>query len=280
MRRLHAMSTRWLVLICAALLGFTGCESTDEGVIDLSGTPAFISVARLDPDTIRLQAIPPVGDTYPATVDVEATVMDPVGNAGDITVFAQLFKPESSAQWQQIQLRDDGTDPDATAGDSVFSGRFAFDLISSDAGAFRVSVRSVSETGYRSNVLENTLFVMRLNASPALSNLSAPDTLDLPGTGSVLFPMSVNATDPDGPEDIQEVYFRNLDSPSDPNRKTFLFDDGNTGVSGDSVAGDGVYTRVLQLPSTTPKQTYRFAFQAADTFGDTSATLLHSLTVR
>ena len=280
MRRLRAVSTRWLVLTCTALAMLTGCETTDEGVIDLSGTPAFISTARLDPDTIRLHTIPPVGDRYPATVDVEATVTDPTGNSGDFTVFAELFRPESSVQWRQIQLRDDGTDPDDSAGDRVFSGRFAFDLVSSDAGAFRISVRSVNETGYRSNVLENTLFVMRLNASPALSNLSAPDTLDLPGSGSVFFTMSVEATDPDGPEDIQEVYFRNLDSPSDPNRKTFLFDDGNTGINGDSVAGDGVYTRTLQLPSTTPKQTYRFAFQAADTFGDTSATLLHRLTVR
>jgi hypothetical protein len=91
--------------------------------------------------------------------------------------------------------------------------------------------------------------------------------------------MSVRADDPDGLEDIQEVYFRSLDS-SDPQRKFFLLDDGDLAGSGDRVAGDGVFSIIVELLPGTPARTFRFAFQAQDTFGDTSATILHSLTVR
>jgi hypothetical protein len=96
--------------------------------------------------------------------------------------------------------------------------------------------------------------------------------------------MSIAAADSDGLADIAEVYFRSLNS-SDPTAKFFLFDDGGTvqrnGItSGDPLAGDGTFSIIVQLPSTSTTGTRLFAFQAKDTFGDTSATVTHSLEVR
>jgi hypothetical protein len=123
--------------------------------------------------------------------------------------------------------------------------------------------------------------VFRSSRAPAISELAAPDTVTLPPSGQVaLIFMSVAAADSDGLGDIDEVYFRNLDSPTDTTRKFFLLDDGHVnGVSGDSAANDGVFSIIVQLPSGTPAMTYRFQFEAVDRSGLSSNAILHPLTV-
>jgi hypothetical protein len=270
---------RWLLTVGVTIAVLAGCESTNQGIVDQSGDPPYVRATTVDPDTVNLRSIPPVAGLYPVSVEVRAAVEYPDGSSGEITVFAELLPPSMSTPWQRIQLSDDGAGPDQTAGDGEFSGRLAFELAQSEAGPFRVRVRALDRTGFESNAREQTLLVVRENEVPLLTNLVAPDTVLLPPTGSTLVRMTADADDPDGSDDIQEVYFQSLDS-SDPLRKFFLLDDGDSNGSGDAVAGDGTYSIIVQLPSTTTRKTYRFAFQAADTFGDTSATLLHNLTVR
>ena len=94
--------------------------------------------------------------------------------------------------------------------------------------------------------------------------------------------MTVKAADADGQPDIKEVFFLSLDA-SNPTFKYILLDDGGgpTGLSGDLVAGDSVYTIIVNVPTTPSAQkTYRFFFQATDAFGDTSASILHRVTIR
>ncbi|MCZ6776606.1 MAG: hypothetical protein O7D34_09140, partial [Ignavibacteria bacterium] len=93
----------------------------------------------------------------------------------------------------------------------------------------------------------------------------------------------------DGLADVREVFFRSLDSKT-PDFKFFLKDDGGTEPpssplfqpSGDSVAGDGVFSILIPLvDSPVVRRTNRFAFQAFDTFGDSSGIpLIHFLVVR
>ena len=92
--------------------------------------------------------------------------------------------------------------------------------------------------------------------------------------------MSIAASDSDGVGDVREVYFRNLDSPSDTTKKFFMYDDGDVnGVSGDLIADDGFYSITVQLPSGTPPATYRFSFEARDRLDLVSVALIHPLTV-
>jgi hypothetical protein len=95
--------------------------------------------------------------------------------------------------------------------------------------------------------------------------------------GSVNIPLYVRATDPDGQADITQVYFRSLDS-SDPTQKFLMKNDGS---APGSIPGDSTYSIIVK-PTDPPsvRKTYRFAFQATDTFGDTSATILHSITLQ
>jgi len=61
-----------------------------------------------------------------------------------------------------------------------------------------------------------------------------------------------------------------------------LLDDGGAGgsQSGDEFAGDGIFTRIIKIKSDNTARDYRFAFQATDTQGGSSAVLLHVLTVK
>ena len=95
---------------------------------------------------------------------------------------------------------------------------------------------------------------------------------------------SIAVADSDGLADVREVYFRTL--PQAPSTKTFLFDDGGmrdpgTGLSsGDLLAGDGVFSRILQVDSSNTPGLRQLVFQASDTFGDTSRAFSHYFLIR
>jgi len=271
------------VLLPAAFLllfvGLAGCESSGTGIIDPSGQPPFVAAARVDPKAVDLRNIPPSGDHYPVSLTIRADITAPVGAAPPFAVSATIIPPQPGFPFFEVSLRDDGTMPDSVAADGTYSGTLAFDILATEAGRYRVRVTARSANGFVSISREHSVPITRNNAPPGLSELTAPDTVNAPTTERLLIAMSVRADDPDGAEDVQEVYFRSLDS-SDPTRKFFLKDDGDVAGSGDRIAGDGLYSIIVELLPGTPSRTYRFGFQAEDTFRDTSNTLLHYLTVR
>lgn len=275
------------LLVSAAIL-VTGCDKNQLGTVDVKGNPPQVSNAVLSPDSINIDSITPVNGSYTATTVARVSVVDPEG-AGSITeVTASAIRPGSESAFSLYALRDDGVAPDAAADDGIYSGSIQFQLVRSQAGRYRIQLASLDKDGLQSRVLEIPYFVKRNNSAPRLSNISAPDTITLPSGGSLLVSMSVAAADSDGLADIQSVYFRSLTSTS-PDFKFYLKDDGGTEPaaaplfqpSGDAVAGDGLFSILVPLRDTpTVRRTNIFAFQAIDTFGDTSATLIHYLTVK
>jgi hypothetical protein len=263
------------------VLLFPACEASDEGTIQGTVEVPFARSLIVTPSTLDLRAVTPVNGVYPLSIIVRVTVEQRSSGTHSPTVQAELLLPRSSDIAGTALLRDDGSSPDSSAGDGRYAGTISFGAARSDAGLFRVRVRAYNVAGGESNRLDVPFLLTRNNAVPSLSHLTAPDTLTLPSGGSLLIPMNVAAQDSDGLADIREVYFRSLDA-SDPTRKFFLKDDGGTDPSsGDQDAGDGVFSIIVQLTDgPNVRRTYRFAFQATDAFGDTSATLLHRLTVR
>jgi hypothetical protein len=163
-------------------------------------------------------------------------------------------------------------------------------LSRADAGKYIISVDALDASGFTSNIVFTTLIIARRNSAPLLSTLSAPDTVSLPVSGYVTVQFTVAASDSDGLTDIRQVFFRRI-SPVDPTGTRFTMrDDGNQDPpvtvgsisvrSGDRGAGDGSFSFLLPLPFDATRRTNIFGFQAVDSFGDTSATILHSLTVR
>jgi len=99
---------------------------------------------------------------------------------------------------------------------------------------------------------------------PVVSNsFIDPDTVVVTQT-TVIF-TSIEAMDSNGLNDILEVYFIVYRPDGTTNAtKIQMFDDGNTTESGDVTAGDGIYSRLIQVDQSNQKGTYRFQFQAKD----------------
>ena len=86
--------------------------------------------------------------------------------------------------------------------------------------------------------------------------------------------------DPNGTSDILEVFFivYRPDGTTNGNRIQ-LFDDGNSS-NGDVTAGDGIYSRLIQVDQTNQKGTYRFEFQAEDRSGALSNIINHYVLIQ
>jgi hypothetical protein len=289
-RGLEAMGARFfvyslsgIVRILSAtlflLLALAGCEKTDEGTIDPHGTPPFAAFARTDPDSVLMKNLPQHNGLIDVTVTARVYIHDEDGAADIRSVTATVVPAAGGDPIAQSDMHDDGISPDSVAGDGIYAAALSFSVDKSATGRFHVTFLASDALGMESNRLDIPLYMIRNNTPPVLSNLVAPDTVTVPVGGTAIFAMSVQVTDADGQSDISSVYFRNLDS-SDPTARFILRDDGGS-LSGDAVNGDGIYTITVQASdSPTVRKTNRLLFQAVDVYGDTSATLLHLLTIR
>jgi hypothetical protein len=105
------------------------------------------------------------------------------------------------------------------------------------------------------------------NDPPTLSDISAPDSLMQGDT--LLYSISILATDPDGRDDIDSVYFVVTRPDSTSNEIHFAMHD--DGQNGDTTADDGRYTLGIQAPGLQNQSgDYIFTFYARDKHGNKS----------
>jgi hypothetical protein len=253
----------------------SGCTKESGGVIDPSGIPPFVGSVAVSPDTIRMKSLPLFNGTLTVTVRAQARILRQAGSAYIAGVNASLIASGATDPVLTVALHDDGSSPDSVAGDGVYSGLIQFTIPRSASGVYILKVVATDIQGFVSNSVEAPLFMVRDSHAPVLSNLAAPDSVLLTVGETATIPLSIKATDPDGQADISQVYFLSLDS-SNPTDKVLMFNDGS---APGSVPGDSIYSRTVQAPGTSARKTYRFAFQAVNNFGDTSATILHSITL-
>jgi len=117
------------------------------------------------------------------------------------------------------------------------------------------------------------------NVSPIISNLNAPDTITVVPPKSV-FAITLTASDENGLNDIADVYFITYKPDgSTNNTKSYLLDNGNNS-NGDLVAGDGIYSIVVEITTKNLKGDYTFEFKARDRRGKYSNTINHKITVK
>jgi hypothetical protein len=268
-------------------LSVIGCQSDENTPIDTFHLPPFVKSFTISPNSINTDTIN-VGqqrlptDSLNITVTATAQVSDPEGISNLQEVTVSVYRPASQDLVKTAQIFDNGVAPDAIAGDGTFAGLITFKIVRSDIGDFQVAVTATNKSGVASNTLSSFVSVERLNQPPTLSDLVAPDSVSV-STSVVFLQLTVRASDPDGQNDIQKVFFNSFKpdgSPASGNPFQML-DDGNAGgTSGDQVSGDGIYSLVIQLPPGTSKGDYRFEFQAEDRSGALSNTILHTITVR
>ena len=117
------------------------------------------------------------------------------------------------------------------------------------------------------------------NLPPVIANtMIDPDTVVI--TQPTVISTSVEASDPNGSSDILEVYFvvYRPDGTTSGN-KVFLYDDGKS-ENGDLTAGDGIFSRLIQVDQSNQKGTYRFEFLAKDRIGDLSNLINHFVLIQ
>ncbi len=259
------------------------CEESDVTTSNLIGGPPVAGYPIPSIYTINIDSIVQTGSEYQIVVDVRVRVTDPDGRENIHTVEAQIFRPSGGSPFLTQFLHDTGTLPDSTPGDGTFAGSISFATTRAQTGLYRLRIEARDINNLRSTRTECTLLITRNNSHPYLiaQSLVAPDTLTVPSSGTSFFFVSIAAADSDGLADINEVYLQNLNTLNRDN----LFDDGgatqSNGISsGDVLAGDGIFSITLQLPSTVPPGIYPFALQAVDSYGDTSAGIAYSLTIQ
>jgi hypothetical protein len=201
---------------------------------------------------------------------------DPQGLETIDSVNFQIFPPLSPVPTFQGSLRDDGTAGDLTAGDGIFSSRQDMSDVLKIQGTYSLRFEATDREGLKSSPVVVQIRVVRENAPPVLSNISAPDSVSRLSTPPFL--ISIRATDPQGLEDVKRVYFNTTKPDGSPStgNPIYLFDDG---TQGDRIAGDGIFSRTVQIGPENDKGIYRFDFFAEDQSGTVSQPLTHNITV-
>jgi len=118
------------------------------------------------------------------------------------------------------------------------------------------------------------------NLPPEIANtVVEPDTVVVTALTAIF--TSVQASDINGQNDIVKVFFIVFKPDSTTNGNELeLFDDGEENVSGDPFAGDGIYSRIIQINQTNDKGTYRFEFRARDRAGNFSNKIDHFVLIQ
>jgi hypothetical protein len=248
------------------------------------GHPPVLLQTDINPSSINSDSINVGGSRNPDDLLSLSTIIsawvtassdNPVSN-----VRFSLKNPSSNQTISDGELLDNGGGVDRTKGDSLFTGKATFQIKRVEIGIFRVEIYAEAQNGFQSNTAVAPLTVYRGNHPPALSGLDAPDTVKL-ANQTQLLTLRIKATDPDGVSDIARVIFNSYkpDTSASSGNPFQMYDDG-AASHGDLAAGDGTYSLIITLPSTTQTGTYRFEFQAFDRSNEASATIVHRVTVK
>ncbi len=256
------------------VLALAGCEKESDTIIDPVPNTLDYKVWKVVlPDTLLF-----------SEQDSVVTVAVKVSSGQKIDgVFATVLNPIGE-HFTRIELKDNGelANGDTTAADSVYSGKVVFSR-KDISGDYDFSF-SIVEKKEERTFAKATLFYFnnQENVPPVLSNLTMPDTVQI---GEVFY-FSVVATDLNGLADIKEVYYE-IYNPSGQKlqnnqgiSKFPLSDNGDTNITGDEKAGDGIYTQRLAIPKGQPTGKWKFEFTAIDRSDSLSNTITHFLEVK
>lgn len=271
---------------------------SDTGAFELRVVAEDQDGNRSNQLTTTIRVLPGTGNLPPEVVEtftpervavdssfdlvVAARVNDADGLEDVANVRLQFFPPTYPTPTHEVDLMDDGTAGDTTAGDGIYSGLLSSGLFEQPNEHF-LRFQAEDRAGNRSPaVVVPIRGFFAGNRPPVISNVVAPDTVKINPNAVTEILITVDVTDPQGLSDIDFVRFRSFlpSGEEAQNSPTELADDGDSERTGDAVAGDGTYSRIVILPSSgVPTGDFRFEFQAGDKSGALSNIINHILTV-
>lgn len=258
----------------AAFLGLSfllaSCEVSHDAIIDsIHPSPSVIS-ASVSPTAVNTDSMNVGPFQLPEdvlTISLLATIK--IGHPSPSLVGYALYEDYRSEPLAAGELNDLGLPPDETASDSIYSGRVTFHINRSFIGNLIVELVPKSNSGTVGTAFLQTVQIQRFNNPPTLSQLQAPDTVRT--SLMTEFVVSVQANDPDGISDVATV---TRQTPAGS-----LWNLNDSGVNGDLVAGDGIYTETVSLSPPPSPGSYTFVFRALDQSSATSNTIQHTIVV-
>lgn len=184
--------------------------------------------------------------------------------------------------WAQVTLNDSAVSGDILPQDDVYACKFDSPLPEGTGGSVRFEFYAfiAGDTSNASDTLQLA------NLRPVILSVSARDTLPIPPAGSEFTTkekIEAVVTDPDGLDDIKEVSFtiRNPDGTlKNSGASISLVDNGTLDPYGDEVAGDGTYSRIIEILAGAVAGTYTYQFTAKDLSGAVSDTLFHTVVLQ
>ena len=268
------------IAIFVAGLASLSCEKEKNGIVDSNLSPPFISseyliIQTLDLDTTTGYAVTRLQNgSFRISDSIIAQISDDYGLQNINQVVYRVYPPGSDNYIVSGSLNR----IDTFSTSLTYANTFSFTINRAEIGAYKIEVFAQDLSGLTSNCLQVSLVITRRNSAPRLSNLSAPDTLIRPTSGYRLVFFTVTASDSDGLEDIERVYFRSLNA-TDPNYQYPLFDDGDVSADGDSVAGDGRFSQIIPINKSATLGTKLFRFYVLDRSHVLGDSLDHYITI-
>jgi hypothetical protein len=263
-----------LLVIAAAL---TGCDIPGGSEVIDSQIPPSIVEASIAPATVDFGKIIITGTTVEVSMVGFVHAADDNGLTDIASVSYKVFTPAGKI-FSTGTLNDNGSQPDVTSGDGKYNSQIVLQLPKDVIGTYSIQFTTFDKKGFSSNIFNLPLKItLSTNNAPSVFNLSAPDSVRVPSTADTvnLIYMTIAVSDQQGLNDITSVNLTSQRPDSSIAGTFYLSDDGGVFTlsqfnlpSGDSLAGDGVYSIVVPMFSTSPKNTYRdFIFTARDQSG-------------
>lgn len=256
-------------LFLSFLLFINGCENIPEGTVDNSpGDFQVTSITKFDSLIYNAQdSLVPVSIQF-------------TGNEGIAKVQLKVIEP-SGDQLYYLALYDDGDTEhsDVVKGDAKYSNRFAM-MYDYPNGDYRMEYFVTTESGeVLKTAAQNFNYINGLdNEPPVVSDFVVPDTVTIADNPVNIF-ITVKATDANGASDIKEVYYLLTREGTSTTSKWVMSDRGDTQVSGDVTAGDGIYTRALTADNSSTPGKYKFEVLAVDRINSQSNTITKYMTI-
>ena len=268
MSQLLLKNNFFILIVLLVLFCISGCEKNYSTIIDSTAHAPVIkdgsfSLSVINTDTINLAGHPVRSPDDTVTIrGIAQARIDSSFNGTNVSLVGySVVNINFSSSLTEGTLHDDGIFPDIIAHDNVYSGYVEFQIQRVFVGSFSISLWSESTAGYLSNTLILPIQIVRLNHPPVLSDLIAPDTINLTIVNA--FEISVKVIDTDGQNDIKTV------SRFTPSGKVLPLHASN----------DSLYEETVSLTPPPDLGSYLFRFRAADRSNDSSNILTHSIVV-
>jgi hypothetical protein len=238
---------------------FLGCEPTFDNTIDVSqNNYQVVSIAGIK-DTVDLKE---PGDSI-----LSVRVIFAQGSQFNSAYFDIYSSTNQKLNSSGIELVPIST--------NIYQNSFELEK-EFPIGNYTVRIFVVGMDGNTNQVALNTFYFNngQDNSAPVIQNtIVEPDTVVV--TQPTVILTSVEAADSNGLSDISQAYFVVYRPDGTTSGNQFqLLDNGNPD-NGDLIAGDGIFSLLIQVDETNDKGTYRFEFRARDRSGALSNIINH-----